>query len=364
MRMLKRILAITICVFCLLPVMAKADDEPVLTVVVSQALLEVPEGIGTVEIIGNIEIENLVINGNINLYIHDTLDVETIDQISGETRIILDEAAICHIYEYNGLSPLRGDISIKYRDLDNNVKSPRFDSEEECYIEYGIYSETHNLAVARDRVDFDKLFNGLSCLREDRERNVVFGLIKNEGIDSIVYDEVNRIYTVTLEEEIEREYLGIELLFGFDQWGNTIAYKSVDTEGNDISDTNYIFNLLNNRINGSLFNEGISYLVMASPVMSYEPFSLKIYDPYNEDNYRYINVVLHEEEAIEPPQSIESELPSAEEPPGSETELLPSEEPELLEPEPPLIEVVEVSVIEETAEVYTYLKPVVNTCAR
>lgn len=362
--MLKRILAITICVFCLLPVMAKANDEPVLTVDVSQALLEVPEGIGTVEIIGSIEIENLVINGNINLYIHDTLDVETIDQISGETRIILDEAAICRIYEYNGLSPLRGDISIKYRDLEDNIKSPRFDSEEECYIEYGIYSEAHNLVVARDRVDFDKLYNGLSCFREDGERNVVSGLIENEGIDSIAYDSDNRIYTVTLEEETEREYLGIELLFDFDQWGNTIAYKSVDTEGNDISDTNYTFNLLNNRINGSLFNEGISYLVMVFPVMSYEPFSLKIYNPYNEDNYRYINVVLHEEEVVEPPQLIEPEPPSTEEAPSSETELLPSEEPELLEPEPPFVEEVEVPVIEETAEVYTCLKPVVNTCAR
>lgn len=353
--MLKRILALTICVFCLLPVMAKADDEPVLTVNVSQALLEVPEGTGTLEITGNIGIENLVINGNINLYIHDTLDVETMDQISGETRIILDEAAICHIYEYNGLSPLRGDISIKYKDLDNNVKSPRFDSEEECYIEYGIYSEAHNLVVARDRVDFDKLYNGLSCLREDRERNVVSGLIENEGIDSIVYDSDNRIYTVTLEEEIEREYLGIELLFDFDQWGNTIAYKSVDREGNDISDTNYTFNLLNNRINGSLFNEGISYLIMASPVVSYEPFSLKIYDPYNEDNYRYINVVLHEEEAIEPPPAIEPEVPEV---------IPPANQPDPLEPEPPLVEEIDIPVIEETVEVYTYLKPVVNTCAR
>ena len=29
------------------------------------------------------------------------------------------------------------------------------------------------------------------------------------------------------------------MLFGFDQWGNTIAYKSVDREGNSIADTNY-----------------------------------------------------------------------------------------------------------------------------
>ena len=82
--MLKRILVLTICVFCLLPVMAKANDEPVLIINTDQALLEVPEGTGTVEFIGDIEIGNLVINGNVNLYIHDTLDVETIDQTVGD----------------------------------------------------------------------------------------------------------------------------------------------------------------------------------------------------------------------------------------------------------------------------------------
>ena len=363
--MLKRILVLTICVFCLLPVMAKANDEPVLIINADQALLEVPEGTGTVEFIGDIEIGNLVINGNVNLYIHDTLDVETIDQTVGETRIILDETAICHIYEYHGLNPLKGDVSIKYRDLEGKIKSPRFDSEEGCYIEYGVYNEARNLTVSKEAVDFDKLYNGLNCLREDRERNVVSGLIQNEGIESIDYDSGNRIYTVTLQEETEREYLGIELLFGFDQWGNTIAYKSVDREGNSIADTNYTFNLLNNRINGSLFNEGISYLVMAFPVTGYEPFSLKIYDPYNEDNYRYINVVLHEEEAIEP------ELPPAEETPGSETEPPSVEEtmPSETEPEPvEEVEETEAVTIEETAELYeeeaVYLKPVVNTCAR
>ena len=85
MHMLKRILALTICVFCLLPVMARAN-ESVLVISEDQALLEVPADIGTVEFIGDIEIENLVINGNVNLYIHDTLDVEIIDQTVGEIR--------------------------------------------------------------------------------------------------------------------------------------------------------------------------------------------------------------------------------------------------------------------------------------
>lgn len=104
---------------------------------------------------------------------------------------------------------------------------------------------------------------------------------------------------------------------------------------------------------------------MAFPVTGYEPFSLKIYDPYNEDNYRYINVVLHEEEVIEP------ELPPAEETPGSETEPPSVEEtmPSETEPEPvEEVEETEAVTIEETAELYeeeaAYLKPVVNTCAR
>ena len=203
------------------------------------------------------------------------------------------------------------------------------------------------------------------CNRENTERNVISGLIQNEGIETIVYDPDNRIYTVTLEENIDRQYLGIELLFDFDQWGNTIAYKTVESEGNDINNSDYNFNILNNRINGSLFNEGISYLVMAFPVAGYEPFSLKIYDPYNEDNYRYINVVLHEEEVIEP------ELPPAEETPGSETEPPSVEEtmPSETELEPiEEVEETETVTIEETAELYeeeaAYLKPVVNTCAR
>ena len=83
------------------------------------------------------------------------------------------------------------------------------------------------------------------------------------------------------------------------------------------------------------------------------------------ENYRYINVVLHEEEIIEP------ELPPAEETPGYETEPPSVEEtmPSETEPEPvEEAEETEAVTIEETAELYeeeaAYLKPVVNTCAR
>ena len=52
----------------------------------------------------------------------------------------------------------------------------------------------------------------------------------------------------------------------------------------------------NNKINSSLFDEGISFLIMADPINVYNDFSLKVYDPYDEvNNYRYINVVLERE---------------------------------------------------------------------
>lgn len=45
-----------------------------------------------------------------------------------------------------------------------------------------------------------------------------------------------------------------------------------------------------------MFDEGISFLIMADPIDSYNDFSLKIYDPYDEvNNYLYINVVLESE---------------------------------------------------------------------
>lgn len=355
MHMLKRILALTICVFCLLPVMARAN-ESVLVISEDQALLEVPADIGTVEFIGDIEIENLVINGNVNLYIHDNLYVHAMKQLSGETRIILGEIGMCHIYQSLDIYPLKGDISIKYLDSEGNVKSPRFDNVEGYYIEYGGYEEVHNLIISRDRVDFDRLVDDSLCNRENTERNVISGLIQNEGIETIVYDPDNRIYTVTLEENIDRQYLGIELLFDFDQWGNTIAYKTVDSEGNDINNSDYNFNILNNRINGSLFNEGISYLVMAFPDEDYVPFSLKIYDPYNEDDYRYINVVLRQSIIPDPvpePEPIPTPEPTPE-PAPIQPEPLP--EPEPVQEEP-------VNVVEETTSEIT-VRPVVNTCAR
>lgn len=353
MHMLKRILALTICVFCLLPVMARAN-ESVLVISEDQALLEVPADIGTVEFIGDIEIENLVINGNVNLYIHDNLYVHTMKQLSGETRIILGEMGMFHIYQSLDIYPLKGDISIKYLDSEGNVKSPRFDNVEGYYIEYGGYEEVHNLIISRDRVDFDRLVDDSLCNRENTERNVISGLIQNEGIETIVYDPDNRIYTVTLEENIDRQYLGIELLFDFDQWGNTIAYKTVDSEGNDINNSDYNFNILNNRINGSLFNEGISYLVMAFPDEDYVPFSLKIYDPYNEDDYRYINVVLRQSIIPDP-------VPEPEPAPTPEPEPAPIQPEPLPEPEP--VQEEPVNVVEETTSEIT-VRPVVNTCAR
>lgn len=245
-----------------------------------------------------------------------------------EVSIVLNNDSVLTIGTYSGERPIKGDIAIKYLD-GSFIKSPRFDSVEGCYIEYGGILEVNNLLISRDSVDFSKLADNSFCTRDTDARNLVSGLVQNEGINNISYDADNYIYTVTLEEDINRNYLEIELLFDLEQWGNVVSYKSVDQYGNDIEDNNYSFVLLNNRVNGSLFDEGISYLIMAHPVNEYEPFSMKIYDPYDENNYRYINVILSES---------------------------------LINPEP--IQPVEPVVPAEPEEVIAAPRPVVDTCAR
>lgn len=101
--MIKRIIAITICLFSLLPVMAKANDDSVLTVENSQTLLEVPINISTVEINGaNIVIDRMVVNDNVNLYINNTATIGEYYQLSGETRIFLTNNSILYLNSYKG----------------------------------------------------------------------------------------------------------------------------------------------------------------------------------------------------------------------------------------------------------------------
>lgn len=101
--MIKRIIAITICLFSLLPVMAKANDDSVLTVENSQTLLEVPINISTVEINGaDIVIDRMVVNDNVNLYINNTTTIGEYYQLSGETRIFLTNNSILYLNSYKG----------------------------------------------------------------------------------------------------------------------------------------------------------------------------------------------------------------------------------------------------------------------
>lgn len=165
-------------------------------------------------------------------------------------------------YRYNNSTPLQGNISIKY--LDQEIyKSPRFDNVENRYIEYGGYNEVNNLIIAKGTVDFNKLIEQTNCTRDNTQRNLISGLVQNEDIDSITYNSDNKIYTVTLNQAIDQNYLAIELLFNLNQWGNTITYKEVDINGNNANTDAYSFNLLNKRINASLFDESISYQHLA-----------------------------------------------------------------------------------------------------
>ena len=297
----------------------------------------------------------LTVDQDTVLVIDGHIAIDAINSSYNEVTITLNNDSSLKLGNYSGTKPLKGNIAIKY--LDGTVtKSPRFDSIEECYIEYGGYDEVTNLMITKDTVNFNNLIDNSFCTRETITRNLISGLVQNEGITDISYDIDNCIYTVTIDRNIAREYLEIELLFNLDEWGNSIAYKTVDINGNDAENNEYSFNTLNNRINASLFDEGISFLIMADPIDTYNNFSLKIYDPYDEENnYRYINVVLENDPTPVP-------VPEPEPEPTPEPEPAPVQPEPLPEPEPvqeePTVTVVEEEPIEIT------VRPVVNTCAR
>lgn len=306
--------------------------------------------------------EPLVINGDVDiltvdrdtvLVIDGQITINAINSSDNKVTITLNNDSSLNLGNYSGTKPLKGNIAIKY--LDGSLtKSPRFDSVEECYIEYGGYDEVTDLIITKDSVDFNNLIDNSFCTREGITRNLVSGLVHNEGITDISYDSDNCIYTITIDRNIDREYLEIELLFSLDEWGNSISYKSVDIYGNDEVNDEYSFNTLNNRINASLFDEGISFLIMADPVDNYNDFSLKIYDPYDEENsYRYINVILETESVPVPVPEPEPEpVPQ----PTPEPEPIPEPSPVVDEPAP---------VIEDSVPVTIEpVRPVVDTCAR
>lgn len=87
-----------------------------------------------------------------------------------------------------------------------------------------------------------------------------------------------------------------------------------------------------------MFDEGISFLIMEDPIDSYNDFSLKIYDSYDEVNsYLYINVVLE-----------------------SEPVSLPVPEPDLIPVPVPKLQ----PVLVDYEPLVAPIKPVVDTCAR
>lgn len=293
----------------------------------------------------NSDADILTVDQDTVLVIDGHITINNLNSSDNEVTITLNNDSSLSLGSYSGTKPLKGNIAIKY--LNGGVtKSPRFDSVEECYIEYGGYDEVTDLLITKDSVNFNKLIDSSFCTREGITRNLVSGFVQNEGIIDINYDIDNCIYTVIIDRNIDREYLEIELLFSLDEWGNSIAYKTVDIYGNDAQNNEYSFNTLNNRINASLFDEGISFLIMADPLDTYNDFSLKIYDPYDEENiYRYINVILESEP-----------LPAPVPEPEPEPEPIPEPSTVVDEPAP---------VIEESVPVTIEpVKPVVDTCAR
>lgn len=299
----------------------------------------------------NSDTDVLTVDHDTVLVVDGQIAINNLSSSANELTITLNNGSSLKLGSYSGTKPLKGNIAIKYLD-EGIMKSPRFDSIEQCYIQYGGYDEVTDLLITKESVNFNNLIDNPFCAREGITRNLVSGLVQNEGIIDISYDGDNCIYTVTIDRSIQREYLEIELLFSLDEWGNSIAYKSVDINGNDEVNDEYNFNTLNNRINASLFDEGISFLVMADPLDTYNDFSLKIYDPYDEENrYRYVNVIL-ETEPVPVPVPEPEPVPQ----PTPEPEPIPEQAPVVDEPVP---------VIEESVPVTIGpVRPVVDTCAR
>ena len=150
----------------------------------------------------------LVIEGNIT--------INSLNASDNEVTITLNDDSSIKLGSYSGTKPLKGNTAIK--SLDNRIyKSPRFDSIEEYYIEYGGYDEVTDLIITKDSVNFNNLIDSSFCTREGITRNLVSGLVRNVGIIDINYDTDNFIYTVTIDRNINREYLEIELLFSLDE---------------------------------------------------------------------------------------------------------------------------------------------------
>ena len=160
----------------------------------------------------NSDTDVLTVDQDTVLVIDGYIAINTINSSNNEVTITLNNDSSLNLRSYSGTKPLKGNIAIKY--LDGSItKSPRFDSVEECYIEYGGYDEVTDLIITKESVNFNNLIDSSFCTREGITRNLVSGLVQNEGIIDISYDSDNCIYTVTIDRNIEREYISPVLDF-------------------------------------------------------------------------------------------------------------------------------------------------------
>ena len=255
-------------------------------------------------------VDELIINNDLKITVNGTVDINSFKQTAGSSLIELSDTAVLNINTYEGLLPLKGNIAIKY--LDGSIyKSPKFESDEilgtGTYLKFDDILSPDKLIITRQAIDFNKLYSLDTCEKDGITYEVISGLIKTNGINTITYDDVTRNYKVNIQRDYSGHYLGIEFLFDLSEWGNNVAYKVVDNTGNEITNDDYRYNLLSNRINASLYNteSNISYLLMMITNTDYKDFSLKIYNPYDEVNtYRYINVIFEKEPVVIVPEPI------------------------------------------------------------
>ena len=265
---------------------------------------------GTVNVSSNIteliindasNIDELIINNDLKINVNGIVNINSFKQNMGSSELILSEPSTLNITSYEGLKPFKGNVAIKYLD-GSTYKSPKFESDEilgtGTYLKFDDFFSPDKLIITKDAIDFTKLYNNSTCEKEGITYELVSGLIKTSGINSITYNDITKNYELTIQKDYSGYYLGIEFLFELSEWGNNVAYKVVDNTSNEISNDDYRYNLLSNRINASLYNSeaNISYLLMMIPNGDYKDFSLKIYNPYDEINsYRYINVIFEKD---------------------------------------------------------------------
>ena len=154
-------------------------------------------------------VDELIINNDLKITVNGTVDINSFKQTAGSSLIELSDTAVLNINTYEGLLPLKGNIAIKY--LDGSIyKSPKFESDEilgtGTYLKFDDFFSPDKLIITKDAIDFTKLYNNSTCEKEGITYELVSGLIKTSGINSITYNDTTKNYELTIQKDYSGYY--------------------------------------------------------------------------------------------------------------------------------------------------------------